>query len=145
MSERGEVTVKLIIGIAVLMIVIATATSYLFMNFFMRSEDTVVRGEDIGPTYPLGEFIVNLADTRGYQLIQANIVVEVENENVIKELDKREPQIRDRINSILRSQRMQDLEEPGVKALKTQIKEALNNILPDQYVSSVWFTRILVQ
>lgn len=145
MSERGEVTVKLIIGIALLMIVIATGTSYLFMNFFMRSEDNVVKSEEIGPTYPLGEFIVNLADTRGYQLIQANIVVEVENEKAIEELDRREPQIRDRINSILRSQRLQDLEEPGVKALKTQIKEALNNILPDQYVSSVWFTRILVQ
>ena len=45
---------------------------------------------------------MNLTGSRGYQYVQASIVVEVSTDNVIDELEKRSPQIRDCIIAILR-------------------------------------------
>lgn len=40
-----------------------------------------------------GDFVVNLTAGRGYQYIQASIVVEVSTENVIDELEKEVPRL----------------------------------------------------
>ena len=148
MSERGDVTIKAVIGIALVMIVVAAGTSYLFMNMFMDSPESATQEEqsrDIGPTYELGDFVVNLSGTRGYQIIQADIVVEVSSEATKEDLEKRTPQIQDTIIRILRNQTTEDLQEPEIDGLKNEIQTRLNQILTEGEVTEVWFTRMVVQ
>ncbi len=147
MAEEGN-NFKLIVGIAVLMVVIAAGTSYMFMNYFAKSgnkTETVAKKENIGPTYSLGDFVVNLSGSGGYQYIKANIVVEVSKNNLVEELEKRSPQIRDRIISILRGQKLEDIQKPGTEVLKNNIKVSLNQILAGGKITNVWFTQLVVQ
>ena len=147
MSERGDISVKAVIGIALLMIIVAAGTSYLFMNIFMDSsggEAPEMRRQP-GPTYDLGGFIVNLSGARGYQIIQADIVVEVRSDETKDDLERRTPQVRDTIIRILRRQSVEDLAEPEIDSLKEEIKERLNEVLSEGEILEVWFTRLVVQ
>lgn len=145
MAKEG-MNFKSILGIALLMIVIAAATSYGFMLFFTNDDTTEqVNKSSIGPTYSLGDFVVNLSGSRGYQYIKASIVVEVSTDAVIDELEKRSPQVRDGIISILRDQKVADIEEPGAKVIKNRILTKLNEILGTGDITRVWFTQLVVQ
>src|SRR5690554_1288575 len=144
MAKEG-LTFRSVLAIAVLMLVIAAGTSYGFMMFFMHGSTERAREVTIGPTYSLGDFVVNLTGSRGYQYIQASIVVEVSTENVIEELEKRSPQIRDCIIAILRDQTVTDIEEPDAQTIKNRIMASLNSLLYTGQITQVWFTQLVVQ
>ena len=144
MAKEG-LSFKSVLAIALLMLIIAASTSYGFMRFFMLSNSEKVREVTIGPTYSLGDFVVNLTAGRGYQYIQASIVVEVSTENVIEELEKRSPQIRDCIIAILRDQTVADIEEPDAQTIKNRIMASLNSLLYTGQITQVWFTQLVVQ
>jgi len=146
LSERGDVSVKAVIGIALLMIIVAAGTSYVFLNIFMNSSngESEMRTQP-GPTYDLGGFIVNLSGGRGHQVIQADIVVEVSGDEAKDDLERRSPQVRDSIIRILRRQSVEDLAEPEIDSLKQEIRERLNEVLSEGEIREVWFTRLVVQ
>lgn len=144
MAKEG-LTFKSVLAIALLMLIIAASTSYGFMRFFMLSNSEKVREVTIGPTYSLGDFVVNLTGSRGYQYVQASIVVEVSTDNVIDELEKRSPQIRDCIIAILRDQTVADIEEPDAQTIKNRIMASLNSLLYTGQITQVWFTQLVVQ
>jgi len=133
-------------GIIVLVVVIAAGTSYGIMTF-LNKDSSKAEGkiDKMGPTYSLGDFVVNLANSGGLQFIKASIVVEVEKDDAISEMEKRSPQIRDAIITILREQDIKDIEEPGLKVMKTQIEVKLNQILSKGKINNVWFTQLVVQ
>lgn len=138
---------RTLLMIGILMIIIAAGTSYAFMTFFADGGEAQVStvNKEIGPTYSLGDFVVNLSGSGGYQFIQASIVVEVDSEKVVSELDRRSPQIRDIIISILRDQKLEDIEEPGAKIIKNQIRFNINKVLSTGEIKNVWFTQLVVQ
>lgn len=148
-GNNNGLSFKVIVLMMIAMIIITGIFSYLFMSFFASkndSEHTRDRMEEgIGPTYNLGEFIVNLSGSKGYQFIQAAIVVEVSEDKVIKELDKRNPQIRDTIILTLREQKLQDIEDPGADVIKNQLRTRLNLLLSSGEITNVWFTQLVVQ
>ncbi|MFI5359237.1 MAG: flagellar basal body-associated protein FliL [Halanaerobiaceae bacterium] len=144
MAKEG-LSFKSVLAIALLMLIIAASTSYGFMRFFMLSNSEKVREVTIGPTYSLGDFVVNLTGSRGYQYVQASIVVEVSTDNVIDELEKRSPQIRDCIIAILRDQTVADIEEPDAQTIKNRIMASLNSLLYTGQITQVWFTQLVVQ
>lgn len=144
MAKEG-LTFRSLLGIMLIMIMIAAGTSYGFMRYMAISDQNRVEQTSIGPTYSLGDFVVNLSGTRGYQYIQASIVVEVTTENVLDELERRSPQIRDGIISILRDQKIVDIEEPDAQVIKNRITAVLNDMLKTGKVSQVWFTQLVVQ
>lgn len=144
MAKEG-LSFKSVLAIALLMLIIAASTSYGFMRFFMLSNSEKVREVTIGPTYSLGDFVVNLTGSRGYQYVQASIVVEVSTDNVIDELEKRSPQIRDCIIAILRDQTVTDIEEADAQTIKNRIMASLNSLLYTGQITQVWFTQLVVQ
>ena len=148
MAENDGNNLKLFIIMGILMVIIAVGSSFMFMTYFSSSaEDTEekTQKESRGPSYALGEFVVNLSLNSSYKYLKANIVVAAESEAVKKELENRDPQIRDNIISILREQTLDDIKEPNAKIIKNQIKTKLNQILTSGKVNEVWFTQLVVQ
>lgn len=93
--------------------------------------------------YPGGEYLTNLAD-KGY--IKLTIEFELENKEMIKELDKRKAEIRDRVNFVLRSKTSEDIKgDTGMEKLGNSIKKELNMLLKQGRVLDVYFTSIIVQ
>ncbi len=150
-NNNKGISMKMIIVLMIVMIIITGIFSYLFMSYFATQAN---RGEDnneiedkkgLGPTYNLGEFTVNLSGSGGYQFIKATMVVEVNQDEVITELDKRNPQVRDIIILTLREQMIEDIEEPGAQVIKNQLMIRVNQILRSGKIINIWFTQLVVQ
>ena len=100
----------------------------------------------IGPTFPLDTFIVNLADQGGNRFLRATMNLELENEDLIVEMEKRLPQIRDVILVLLPTRTYQDIRSAeGKTALRTEILAKLNGLLKREVITNVYFTEFVIQ
>ena len=148
MAEEGSKLGKIItyVGIAFLVVVLAATTSFGVLWYMTRDTGPEEEVEDkMGPTYQLGEYTVNLSGTGGFQYLQTNIVVEVNDSEVIEEIDKRSPQIDDAIISTLRSQSTDEIQEPGANVIKRQLADSINEVIINGEIKNVWFTQFVVQ
>jgi flagellar basal body-associated protein FliL len=142
---------KTLLILLLVMVVLTAVMSYTFLSLFtardVSQNDEEVKKQDakLGPTFSLGDFVVNLSGTGGYQFVRASIVVEVDDQKVVSELEKRSPQIRDIIILTLRDQKIEDIEEPGARVIKNQIMAKINEVLTSGRIMNVWFTQLVVQ
>jgi flagellar protein FliL len=98
----------------------------------------------IGKLIPLETFLVNLSDSRGQKVVKINMELEVNNEDVQKEIDKLKPKIRDIIIIITSSKSYQELAgKDGKDALREEIRDQLNLFLTKGQVNRVYFTEFL--
>ena len=100
----------------------------------------------IGPVFPLDSFIANLADPGGNRFLRATMELELENDDLTKEIEKRLPQIRDCILMILPTRAYQDIQTvEGKIALRTEIIAKLNALLKKEAISNIYFTEFVTQ
>ncbi|MFW5962069.1 MAG: flagellar basal body-associated FliL family protein [bacterium] len=144
-ERKEEKKAPSIIVIALVVVVVAALTSYGTMTFLSREQENASptkQAEKIGPTYSLGDFVVNLSDM---QFLQTTIVIEVDSEKIIEDLDERKAQIRDSIIAILRSQSTKIMKESDATTVKNAIRNELNKILGPETIHKVWFTELVFQ
>lgn len=153
-DEKAKgLNLPILVGVIVLVILLTAGTSFL-MVYFLNNSKTDAEAEATkkaqeermkpGLPYDLGEvFIVNLLGSRRY--LKVGVVLEAEKEEVVAELTERTAQIRDVINEILRAQKPEDVEDPSLKNLKSQILGKVNMVLTKGKVRNVWFTQFQIQ
>lgn len=107
---------------------------------------------NIGPLYKLDTMIVNLADAGGKRYLRITMEMElkpaeeVDPVDLVEEIDKRLPQIRDAVLMILPSKTYADISHTtGKIALRDQIIAQLNGLLKKGQVSTIYFTEFVVQ
>jgi len=114
-----------------------------------ESQETIKeKGEEpkIRPVFPLDSFIANLADPGGNRFLRATMELELENDDLTKEMEKRLPQIRDCILMILPTRTYQDIQTvEGKIALRTEIIAKLNVLLKKEAISNIYFTEFVTQ
>jgi flagellar FliL protein len=118
-----------------------------------QAEDVPAEEEvTMGPLYKLDTLIVNLADQGGKRYLRITMELElkpaenVEANDVIDELEKRMPQIRDTILMILPTKQYADIATtPGKIALRDEIMAKLNTFLKKGQISTIYFTEFVVQ
>jgi len=102
--------------------------------------------EDLGVQFDVGTFIVNLQDRDADRYLKVTIVLDVQDENVKMELEKRLPQVKDAITTLLFTKTSNDLRTPeGIEELKEEILKRVNAILPIGGVKNVYFTDFVIQ
>jgi flagellar FliL protein len=106
----------------------------------------------IGPIYKLDTLIVNLADQGGKRYLRITMELElkpaenIEVNEVIEEVEKRLPQIRDTILMILPSKQYADIATTSGKlALRDEIMAKLNAYLKKGQINTIYFTEFVVQ
>jgi flagellar FliL protein len=100
--------------------------------------------EFLGKLVPLEMFLVNLSGTRGNKLLKVVMELEVDNDKVQEEIDKRKPQIRDIIIILLSSKSYATVSTPeGKETLRDEIKDTLNSFLTQGKVKRVLFTEFI--
>jgi flagellar FliL protein len=101
---------------------------------------------DMGPIYSLDTFIVNLLGSKGKNYLKAKIDLEIDNIKTKEEIDKRLPQFRDSILTLLSSKTDDDIKTlEGKFQLRTEIVALLNQHLRTGKVVNVFFTDFIVQ
>lgn len=109
-----------------------------------QEEDKEKTSEFVGKMIPMETFYVNLAGNRGNRLLKVNMEIEVENDKVIEEIEKRKPQIRDIIIIILSSKTFKDLESrQGKEALRDELRDAVNSFLTKGRIKHIHFTEFI--
>ncbi|MFW6386421.1 MAG: flagellar basal body-associated FliL family protein [Bacillota bacterium] len=137
--------VKFFVILPLIVIILAAGTSYAIFTYLGPGGPEEEPEDESGPSYSLGDFVVNLKGTGGYKYLQTSIVVRVSNEQVVEELDERSPQVRDTIIDILSEQDISEIEDDGNDIVKNQIQTRLKSIINSGEVTDVWFTQFVIQ
>jgi flagellar FliL protein len=101
---------------------------------------------EVGPIYPLDQFIVNLVSNNADRYLKCKIAFELDSPEVQQEIDKKLPAIRDIIINILSSKTVEEIQTAkGKEKLKEEIKRKVNEILTTGEVRHVYFTEFVIQ
>jgi flagellar protein FliL len=102
--------------------------------------------EVIKPTYKMDTLIVNLADQGGKRYLRITMEMELSAPEVLEEIPKRLPQLRDTILMILPSKQYTDISTTeGKTALRDELIAKINTILKKGTVTNIFFTEFVVQ
>jgi len=102
--------------------------------------------QEIGPVYPLEPFIVNLNEPLGKRYLKVKVEFELDNEKLQPEMEKRLPQFRDGILTLLSSKSYKDVSDlSGKYELRAEILGMVNGYLKSGKVRNVYFTEFIVQ
>ena len=101
---------------------------------------------EIGPIYPLDQFIVNLVSNNSSRYLKCKIDLELDSPELQQEVDKKLPAIRDLIIRILSSKTVEEIQTAkGKEKLKEEIKRKINELLTTGEIRHVYFTEFVIQ
>jgi flagellar protein FliL len=102
--------------------------------------------ESIGPMYKMETLIVNLADQGGKRYLRVSMELELNAPEVVEEIEKRMPQLRDAILMILPTRQYADISTTAGKiGLRDEILEKMNSYLKTGSINTIYFTEFVVQ
>jgi len=120
----------------------ATAPAALTPKSSVRKSDYT----NIGPMYPLDQFIVNLFSEDGSRYLKTTINLEMSVPELATELDSKKPLIRDIIIKALSAKSYEEISTiAGKENLKDEIVANLNTVLKDGKINNVFFTDFVIQ
>ncbi|MEJ2038385.1 MAG: flagellar basal body-associated FliL family protein [Desulfosarcinaceae bacterium] len=100
----------------------------------------------IGPIYKLDTMIVNLADQGGKRYLRITMELELSAPELVEEIDKRLPQLRDAILMILPTKTYAEISTTeGKIALRDELMAKLNSFLKTGTVKTIYFSEFVVQ
>lgn len=101
----------------------------------------------IGELLPMDSFVVNLADPGGSRYLRVTLQLEYMPAKGLKEeIEKRTPQIRDAIITILSSKRYEEINSAqGKMIMKQQIMRRINSLLAVGQIANVYVTEFVIQ
>ena len=101
---------------------------------------------DIGPQVNIEEFIVNIISGDTAHYVKVSLTLELTNEEVKGEVEKRMPQMRDAILLLIGNKTFEELQDlQGKKQLKAELTSKINSFLKAGKVKAVYFTNFVVQ
>lgn len=154
MAKKVELDLKVIIGIIALVIIAAVGSAYSTFIIFSRGSAPADQNQaasaskrEIGPIFDAGEFMVNLMPSGAQpHYIRTGIMLEGSKEEVVDELDKRTPQVRDLVIKLLRLCTVEELRTAnGLDNLRTEIITGINDLLISGEVIDLYFVDLIVQ
>ncbi len=160
-SNNGGGNSKLLLIVIIVLLVILLIVGGL-VAYFLLSEDNnseqpqepqkvekkrkVKNMTEIGPIYPLDQFIVNLVSNNANRYLKCKIDLELDSPELQQEVDKKLPAIRDLVIRILSSKSVEEIQTAkGKEKLKEEIKRKINEILSTGEIRNVYFTEFVIQ
>lgn len=104
-----------------------------------------IQEDSVGKTIPMEMILVNLAGSRGQSIAKVSLEFEVDNDAVIKEIEKRKPQIRDVLITLLSGKTLDEISTvEGKDSLREEIRDTVNRFLSKGKIKRVLFTDLMV-
>jgi len=169
-TKKGGSNILLIIVVVMLFLILAGGAA---AAYFMLNEDTEVlddaskakketviatstaqkttstRSTDysqIGPMYPMDQFIVNLYNEGSSRYLKSTINFELSVAELSVEMDTKKPLIRDIVIKTLSAKTYEEISTiRGKENLKDEIAMKVNQVLSDGQVNNLFFTDFVIQ
>ncbi len=154
MAKKVEVDAKfLIAGIAFLIVAVVGSSLVTYLMFRSNAQEPAAGSlpdkevREMGPVFDVGEFLLNLSPTGNQpRFIRTEIVLEASDKKVISELEKRKPQVRDYIISLIRSRTFEQLRDAsGMELLRLEMRRDINSLISKGEVTNVYFVDLIIQ
>ncbi len=102
--------------------------------------------EMVGEVFSLDPFVVNLNESRGNRYLKTTISLEMSDKELLSELERREPQIRDMTLALLTSKNTRELQAlEGKFRLREELISRVNAMLINGHIKRVYFTEFVIQ
>jgi flagellar protein FliL len=102
--------------------------------------------KEFGPTFDLGEIIVNLSDAGQARYAKMSVAFELDAETTLEEATKMDPLIRDIVVELLSGETSEKILSLAARNdLKQRIMERVNDHFAEGKILQVFFTNVLVQ
>ncbi|WP_448587605.1 flagellar basal body-associated FliL family protein [Thermocrinis sp.] len=146
-EKKGSKKLLFILPIFVLLLAGVGGGVYFFLlKKSDKEEEDKPSLSQIGVMVDLGVFTVNLADKDTDAYARVAITLELPNEKVRQEVDKRLPIIKDAIIDVVSSKTSDFVRTPeGKESLRLELIKRLNIILVEGGVRNIYFTEFVVQ
>ncbi|MEO1928569.1 MAG: flagellar basal body-associated protein FliL [Nautiliaceae bacterium] len=160
-SENKGNNSKLLLIVIIVLLLILLIVGGLVAYFLLSGDDNpeqpqetqkvekkreVKNMTEIGPIYPLDQFIVNLVSNNANRYLKCKIDLELDSPELQQEVDKKLPAIRDLVIRILSSKSVEEIQTAkGKEKLKEEIKRKINEILSTGEIRNVYFTEFVIQ
>ncbi|MDL1962740.1 MAG: flagellar basal body-associated FliL family protein [Deltaproteobacteria bacterium] len=139
----------ILVNVGAVSFVIWNKTSFFSSQTEKESESEKVsenNSEVIKPIYSLDTFIVNLADKGGRRFLRVTMDLELKNEGLAEEIDKRLSKIRDSILMIIPTKRFEDINSlEGKIVLRDEVMTKLNSFLKNGSITNIYFVEFVIQ
>ncbi len=100
----------------------------------------------IGPMYPMDQFIVNLYNEGSSRYLKTTINFELSLAELSTEMDTKKPLIRDIVIKTLSAKTYEEISTiRGKESLKDEIAMKVNQVLSDGQVNNLFFTDFVIQ
>ncbi|MBN2333710.1 MAG: flagellar basal body-associated FliL family protein [Deltaproteobacteria bacterium] len=101
---------------------------------------------EILPVFSLKPFVVNLAGGSGRRYLKVSMKLELSSEDLLAEIDKRQPQIRDVILTLLSSKTSDEVNSmEGKFILREEIVKRVNTFLITGKITKIYLEEFVVQ
>lgn len=136
---------NIIIWIVVLLLSF-TGAFIIGKTVFSSSDTDPSDTTEIGPLYDSPEFTVNIANSNGRRFFNTQFSLEVSNEKVLKEIEKKLPIMQDKVIVVLSSQSLEELSSlDGKEKIKKQLIDNINPILSNGKIVNIYFNKFVYQ
>ncbi len=106
----------------------------------------VVDVANIGPIYDMDDFTVNLLNENGKRYLRTKLNLELDSEDLLSEVERKVPVIRDYVIQVLSSKRVEEITtRDGKERVKDELVKVLNTLLIDGQVKNVYFITFVIQ
>ncbi|MFW5625411.1 MAG: flagellar basal body-associated protein FliL [Campylobacter hyointestinalis] len=159
-KKGGNVLLIAVIGILVFLLIIGGLVAFIMLgssdeNAAARQPQATTQGPAPSPKQrsndffnigPMDQFLVNLLSESGSRFLKTALNLELSEETLAPEIDKKKPLIRDIIIRTLSSKTYEDVSTAkGKERLKDELVTKINETLRDGYIKNVYFTDFIVQ
>jgi Flagellar basal body-associated protein len=146
-EKKGGRKILFLIPVVLLLLAGAGGGAYFFLlNKSKKEGEEKISPSHVGVMVDLGVFTVNLADKGTDAYARVAITLELSNEKVKQEVEKRLPIIKDAIIDVISSKTSDFVRTPeGREALRLELIRRLNIILVEGGVRNIYFTEFVVQ
>jgi flagellar FliL protein len=156
-APQGVTPMKLvIIGIPVFLVQLAVV--YFLVSKFVAPSSAPSQAEPAKAAEPkesadqaksifvVKDIIVNPAGTNGTRFLLTTVGFEINGVDREKDVEKKEVQVRDVLNTVLTSKGLDDLVRPEQReALRKEILQKVAEMLPAGTLSNVYFSKFIIQ
>jgi len=165
-GKKKNLVLFIVIGVVVLLLIVGGALAFLLIGG--EEEQPLVQEQSaqagrgggtsaadrasksslliVGPMYPMDQFIVNLMSQGGKRYLKTTITLELSDEAMTAEIEKKHAVLRDIIIRIMSSKTVEEISTTrGKDKLKGELMTGLNEVLLDGYIKNLFFTDFVIQ
>ncbi|GEM_PF-2028634 len=129
-------------------VVVPRLSTWLVVKEAMRlaEEASAQERPPFGEIYIIEDLVVNPAGSGGMRYLCVSVGLESKSLDVIEEITTRDTQIKDALIEVFSSKTMEELADiHGRDNIRREIKERVEQILPDQGLDAVYFVNFVLQ